>query len=88
MKSMESRARELINPLDLSCEAQRDKIVKIFIQALKDQEKITKNTALAKVDKIIDLPDDVRDGFENGYRAAAKAIKSHIMNVNTEKGTE
>ena len=88
MKSIENRTRELINPLDLGCEALRDKIVKIFIQALKDQEEITKGAAIVKVNEIINLPDDVRDGFENGYRAAAKAIKGHIMNVNTEKGTE
>lgn len=88
MISMEDRARELINPLDLGCEALRDKIVKIFIQALKDQEEITKNTALVKIDKIIALPDDVCDEFERGYRASAKVIKGHIINVNTEKGTE
>ena len=46
MKSMEERARELINPLDLGCEALRDKIVKIFIQALVDQDKITRHACI------------------------------------------
>lgn len=40
---MEERARELINPLDLSCQAQKDKIIKIFIKALEEQDLITRH---------------------------------------------
>lgn len=58
---------------------------KSILDALRKQEELTIAASICEIDKIIDLPDDVRDGFENGYRAAAKAIKGHIMNVNTEK---
>ncbi len=78
MKSMEDRARELINPLDLGCEALRDKIVKIFIQALKDQEKITKQSSCEEVN----LVRTWEKSFNEYYVCEA------IMNVNTEKGTE
>lgn len=78
MKSMETRARELINPLDLGCEALRDKIVKIFIQALTEQERITKQTSCDEIN-ILRMQGKL---FNEYYVCEA------IMNVNTEKGIE
>lgn len=76
MISMEDRARELINPLDLGCEALRDKIVKIFIQALTEQERITKQTSCDEIN-ILRMQGKL---FNEYYVCEA------IMSVNTEKG--
>ncbi len=78
---MEKRARELINPLDLGCEALREKVIKIFIQALKEEHKITRHACAESANNVVKFLGITEAEYQS-------RIHSAIMNVNTEKGDE
>lgn len=81
MGSMEKKVQEFINPLDLSCEAQKDKIIKILIKVLKEQNQ---SIRYACAQSLYGL-NKYHCSMTANHIELLEAVQI-ILNVNTEKG--
>lgn len=83
MKSIEERARELLYAIKYT--AITEESTARIIEALKEEQKITRH---ACADKSMMIPKDYDKKsaeWTNGFIDATKMIHAAIMNVNTEK---